>query len=50
MIDRYGDLWYNSGRLKKGEGMKVYKLLRIKDGKLYPLFINRKAETKMVLS
>jgi hypothetical protein len=25
--------------------MKVYKLLRIKNGKLYPLFINRKQET-----
>lgn len=25
--------------------MTVYKLLRIKDGKLYPLFINRKTET-----
>lgn len=25
--------------------MKVYKLLRIKDGKLYPLFINRNQET-----
>lgn len=25
--------------------MKVYKLLRIKDGKLYPLFINRNVET-----
>ena len=25
--------------------MRVYKLLRIKDGKLYPLFINRKKET-----
>ena len=27
--------------------MKVYKLLRIKDGKLYPLFINRKVETQI---
>ena len=27
--------------------MKVYKLLRIKDGKLYPLFINRKEETQL---
>ena len=25
--------------------MTAYKLLRIKDGKLYPLFINRKQET-----
>ena len=25
--------------------MKVYKLLRIKNGKLYPLFINRNVET-----
>ena len=25
--------------------MKVYKLLRIKNGKLYPLFINKKTET-----
>ena len=27
--------------------MKVYKLFRIKDGKLYPLFINRKVETQI---
>jgi len=27
--------------------MKVYKLFRIKYGKLYPLFINRKEETKI---
>ena len=27
--------------------MKAYKLMRIKDGKLYPLFINKKVETEL---
>lgn len=27
--------------------MKAYKLLRVKNGKLYPLFINKEVETKL---